>query len=226
MSSKRLLLLEDNVQLAKLTRHHLRKGDYVVDIAHSIGDFHSMAANAEYGLYIVDLGLPDGDALELISEIRGNNNKVPIIIVSARSSVIDRISGLKGGADDYLVKPFHVDELIARIEALLRRPQELEPERLRAGRLELESSSGQIYCNGELLGISPQERRMLALLISRHDRLVSKVAIEQLIYDLDNPTTPNAIDKLASRLRKRIGKGFNVSLKTVHGDGYVLETID
>ena len=218
----RLLLLEDNQRCGDLIREHLRDAGYLVDLSATISDFRTMVAAQGHDLYILDLGLPDGDAMDLIRDLRLQQNRVPILVTSGRSQVCDRIAGLENGADDYLVKPFHCDELTARVRALLRRPPAIEARRLTVGLLDLDSASGEISLAGERLDLSPSERRLLTVLMKRHNQVVPKPALERLLYEAEATSTPNAIEKLVSRLRKRLGSAMGVEVKTVHGDGYLL----
>lgn len=221
----RLLLLEDNARLGQLTCDHLRSSGYIVDLACSIVDFRAISSHADHALYIVDLTLPDGDALDVIRELRTNRRCVPVLVTSARSEVSQRIAGLDAGADDYLTKPFNCDELIARVRALLRRPLDLEQRKVMVGQLELDTSSGEIFIDGSSFDLCPSERRLLALLIRRNGHIVTKSLIETMLYEYAGSPSPNAIEKLVSRLRSRIGTNTGIVVKTVYGDGYRLEEV-
>lgn len=219
----RLLLLEDSIRLSELTRECLQVAGYTVDVAHSIGDFRCLSQGRDHSIYVVDLGLPDGDASDLIRQLRSERRTTPILVTSGRSHVDDRIAVLDAGADDFLVKPFNCNELKARIRAVMRRPKELPSCRITAGNLELDKSTGEIFWAGRRLDLRVGERRLLGLLISRVGHVVPKALIEDLLYGVDVPTTSNAIEQLVSRLRKRVERSMGVALTTVRGDGYVLE---
>jgi two-component system, OmpR family, response regulator QseB len=218
----RILLLEDNERLGQLVCEHLSQSRYVVDVSTCIADFRACAEYAHYDLYIFDLGLPDGDALQLIRDLRHGRCRVPILITSGRGQVNDRIAGLDVGADDYLVKPYNCNELIARVRALLRRPHLIERRLVTVGSLGLDNQTGDIHFDGELLDLPASERRLLALLMKRRNQLVPKPVIENLLTKVAAPSTPNAIEKLVSRLRRRINASMGVEVKTIRGDGYRL----
>lgn len=219
----RVLVLEDNSRLGGLICEHLRGSGFVVDLATTILEFRELSARPIHSVYIVDLQLPDGNALGLIRKIRASPRPVPILIMSARGRVEDRILGLNAGADDYLSKPFHSDELLARVRALLRRPFPVEAARLTAGELELELESGEIYLKGRRLDMRPSERSLMALLIRRRGRLVTTELIEDLLYELEAPCSRNAVEKRISRVRQMLTPDAHVVLKTIRGNGYVLE---
>lgn len=165
----RILLVEDNAKVGPLLREYLNDAGYAVDLAASVAQFEGLAKTFSYGLYVLDLCLPDGDGSQIISLLRAAKQTAPIIVTSARAQVSDRVSGLDCGADDYLVKPFHHSELLARIRALLRRPAPVTPQCLEAGNLVLDCASGEIACRGRRLVMRPTERRLLALLMRRGD---------------------------------------------------------
>ena len=221
----RIVLLEDNKRSGFLLSEHLNRAGYTVDLVETIQQFRDIAQVTDHELYMIDLGLPDGDGLDLIRELRASGKKsTPILVTTARSSIPDRVNGLDCGADDYLSKPFHVDEVLARIRALLRRPSALQPKEKQVGQLILNSATGEIFFNGALVEMRQSERRLLALLIRRSGRLVPRNLIQDSLHGLGEPTAPNAIEKLVSRLRKGLDReAMGVELKTIRGAGYVLE---
>jgi DNA-binding response OmpR family regulator len=220
----RILLIEDNPRFGPLLREHLNDAGYTVDLAASVSQFEEMNKTFSYDLYVLDLCLPDGDGSRIISLLRASKQPTPIIVTSARVQVSDRVSGLDRGADDYLVKPFHHSELIARIRALLRRPAAPVSECVEAGNLVLDFASGEIVCQGKRHVIRPSERRLLALLISKIGQLVPKNLIENVVMSDNQPLTPNAVEKVVSRLRATLLKEeAGIEIKTIRGVGYVLE---
>ncbi len=220
----RLLLLEDDPRFGDLLSHHLAAAGHPSDLTRSIAEFEEVAAHAVHSLYLIDLGLPDGDGLDLVARLRAKRTMVPILITTARSGVRDRVAGLDIGADDYLIKPFNVTELLARVRALLRRSPDLRSQHLQAGRLILESDTGEILLDGAPIGLAPGERRLLALLIRRMGRVVAKEYIEDVVHGVHGATSPNAIEQLVSRLRRSLCDGtLGIQLRTIRGAGYVLE---
>ena len=224
----RTLLLEDNERSGSLLRGHLGREGYVVDLATTVAEFREHLMSIAHDLYIIDLGLPDGDGIDVVQEVRRRRDRPgPILIVTARTSISDKVAGLDSRADDYLCKPFHIDELLARVRALLRRPIRMAENRVVVGSLILHSATGEIFYNGEQIKLRPSERQLLALLIRRSGRLVPKSLIEDSLKGSDQIVTQNAIEKLVSRLRKSLGhEDMGVNLRTVRGDGYILEAAD
>lgn len=220
----RILLLEDNYRLGELIHQHLSAAGYVVDRVDSLADFSAIPDLCVYSLLMVDLGLPDGDGLDVIRSCRKANVTIPIIVITAKVSISDRVNGLNSGADDYLVKPFHVAELIARVQALMRRPHQIQPNRLVAGRIVLEVPGGPVLVDGTQINMSRVELKLLALLMRRPGSIVTRETIMNQIYDHDHPATPNAIEKVVSRLRKTLeGTNPSVDVKLIRGIGYALE---
>lgn len=220
----RLLLVEDSVRLQELLAETLRDAGYRLDIAGTVQEFLSSAAAVAYDLVIVDLGLPDGDGLAAIRELRSRGASIPILVITARGSVDDRVAGLDSGADDYLIKPFNHVELLARVRALLRRPPEIRGPRLEAGNLVLDETTGEASCRGKAIELRPSERRLLALLMRRSGVVIPKSSIEEALSEFGRELSANAIEALVSRLRKALADaGTDVSVVTVRGVGYALK---
>lgn len=220
----RILLLEDDARYGDLVRDRLIDAGYIVDLVRSASAFQSVASLGTYDLIILDLGLPDGDGLDLIRACRRGKVQIPILVVTARVAISDKVVGLDCGADDYLAKPFHFSEMLARIRALSRRPPQLRPSRVTVGRLTIELPSGQAFVNGNPIEITPIERRLLALLVKRPGSVVAKTAIYNQVYDLGKDASPNAIEKIVSRLRRSLATpGVGVDVRTVRGIGYALQ---
>ena len=150
----RLLLVEDSARLRELLSESLRGADYPLDVAGTARDFRAAIASAEYDLLIIDLGLPDGDGLTLIRELREAENTTPVLVITARAAVDDRVAGLDSGADDYLVKPFNHTELLARVRALLRRPRALREPIVQVGNVAYNEKTGEIHADGKLLDLA------------------------------------------------------------------------
>jgi DNA-binding response OmpR family regulator len=220
----RILLVEDNPRLNELMTVGLRDAGYVVDRAHTADQFEGAALVAHYDLYIVDLGLPDSDGLRLINELRKRSDKTPILVVTARDGIDERVRGLDCGADDYLVKPFNQIEFLARARALMRRSPDIAPSRLSVGQVQLDIVTWELSCAGQAFELPRSQRRLLAVLMRRAGHLVPREVIEEHLSGLDQETSPNAVEQHVSRLRKVLSNvPAAIQIRTVRGLGYVLE---
>jgi DNA-binding response OmpR family regulator len=222
----RLLLLEDNARLQAVVSDSLRTNEYLVDAVGTAAAFRSAVALIGYDLLIIDLGLPDGDGLGLIRELRAAGYEAPILVITAQAAIDARVSGLEGGADDYLVKPFHQAELLARIRALLRRPRALRTPVIEVGSLSVDAETGEARVNGQVLDLRLRERRLLILLMRRAGSVVAKSVIEASLSDFEHTLSDNAIEVIVYRLRKALDdKSSGVTIETVRGVGYVLREV-
>lgn len=219
----RLLLIEDNARLASLIREGLDRQGFAVDWCETVdGAEHALKIN-DYDLVLLDLGLPDGDGLELVRGLRRRQDMMPILILTARGGLDDRVLGLDAGADDYLVKPFQIPELAARCRALLRRPGASLGTELSVGNVILHSAERRVAVAGVNVEATPREVDLLECLLRRAGHVVSKPALENAIYSMDAEVTPNALEACISRLRKRLNAAAaDVQIRTVHGIGYAL----
>ncbi len=219
----RLLLVEDNARLAALVRDGLDKQGFAVDWYDSVEGAEHAQTVVLYDLLLVDLGLPDGDGLDLIRTMRRRRNSTPILVLTARGGLDDRVAGLDAGADDYLVKPFQIPELAARCRALLRRPGNALGTVLTAGNIALATAERAIHVAGQALEATPREIALLEQLLRRTGHVVAKSALENALYSMEAEVTPNALEATVSRLRKRLTTASaDVQIKTVHGVGYAL----
>lgn len=222
----RVLVVEDDPHIADFVTTGLREAGYAVDHAPDGEDAYALATNEPYDAAVVDLMLPRLDGLALIERMRGSGVQTPVLILSAKRTVDDRVKGLQAGGDDYLTKPFAFAELLARVQALVRRSTgAAEPTRLVAGPVALDLLSREVTRAGETLDLQPREFALLELLVRNAGRVVSKTAIHQGVWDFDfNPTT-NVVEVLVHRLRQKLDEPFDVPLvHTVRGAGYVLRT--
>jgi len=223
VATMRLLLVEDNARLAALVSDGLEQQGFAIDRYESIDGAEHAQTIAQYDLLLVDLGLPDGDGLDLIRAMRRRGNSTPILVLTARGGLDDRVAGLDAGADDYLVKPFQIPELAARCRALLRRPGNALDSVLTAGNIVLVTAERTIRVNGQAIEATPREVALLELLLRRSGHVVAKPALENALYSMEAEVTPNALEAIVSRLRKRLAAAAsNVQIKTVHGVGYAL----
>lgn len=220
----RLLYVEDNARLAQNTAASLRKSSFVVDVVASGEDAVHAVKSFDYDAVILDLGLPDVDGLAALERIRDARPGAPIIICTARDTLEDRVNGLNAGSDDYLVKPFEISELTARIRAVLRRPGGALGIDLCAGNLRFNTVDREVRINGEVAQLSRRESALLELFLRRKGRILARDSIENALYGFDDATTPNAIEVATHRLRKRLQElGATARIQTLRGIGYILE---
>ncbi len=220
----RILVVEDNDRFGRLVVEHLSEADYIVDLVGTVEEFYSINSYMSFDLYIIDLGLPDGDGIKLIQRLRQNNNCTPILIATARARLDEKIRGLDAGADDYLVKPFNHRELLARIRALLRRKPTIQSELFTTPSLSFNMITGDLSCGDMNLQLRRGERRLLTLLIQHSGNTVTRELIESRLKNFQENCSSNSIDKMVSRLRKALAAAkSDLQLKTIRGVGYILE---
>ncbi|MGE5158127.1 MAG: response regulator transcription factor [Gemmatimonas sp.] len=219
----RLLIVEDNEELAELLAKGLRTAGYETDILSTGGQARDVLQTTHYAAVILDLGLPDGDGLEILRELRERNNPVPVLVLTARGGLHDRVQGLRSGADDYLVKPFALEELIARLEAQLRRPGQLLGNWLRIANLSFDTQSRQVAIDDQPQVLSARETAVLELLMRSKGRVVSKKQVEDHLYGHSGEVASNAIEVYVHRLRKQLSdRGAKVQVHTIRGVGYLI----
>ena len=223
----RLLLVEDSLRLQELLADPLRRAGYGLDAVGTVAELLSSVAVVQYDLIIVDLGLPDGDGLAAIRSLRSLGHSTPILIITARGSVEDRVIGLDSGADDYLIKPFNHAELLARVRALLRRPSELQGPVLKFGGVELDEARGEVSCAGKPIELRLSQRRLLAVLMRHSGRVVPKSALEDALSEIGREISTNGVEVLVSRTRKAlVQQSTDVTIEVVRRTGYRLRMID
>jgi DNA-binding response OmpR family regulator len=220
----RLLLIEDEVRIVQLLTAALARANFAVDAVSTSADGRAALAAALYDAVILDLGLPDGDGLALLRVIRASGNHVPILILTARDAVEDRVCGLDSGADDYLVKPFATAELIARIKALLRRPGGALGTILQAGNVAFDTIGRDVAVGPARILLPRRESATLELLMRRVGRVVPKPILEEKLYGIDDELGSNAVPVHVHHLRRKLqAAGATVEIHTVRGVGYLLE---
>ncbi len=219
----RLLLVEDNEELSRLLVKSLGSAGFDADAVTTAADALSVLGSTHYAAVILDLGLPDDDGLSVLRTLRTRQNTVPVLILTARDGVNDRVTGLRAGADDYLVKPFAVEELVARLEALLRRPGQLLGRSLELGNLVFDTVGRQLFIGGEPQTLSARELAVLEILLRRAGRVVSKRAVEDQIFGLSGDVGSNAVEVYVHRLRKSLQDlGASAAIHTIRGVGYLI----
>jgi DNA-binding response OmpR family regulator len=219
----RLLIVEDNEELAELLAKALRTAGYEADVLTTFESAASALRTTSYTALVLDLGLPDGDGLALLRELRQRNNPMPVLVLTARSGLQDRVSGLRSGADDYLAKPFALEELVARLEAILRRPGQLLGSSLNLANLVYDTESRQVFIDGVPRIFSARETSVLEILLRRQGRVVPKKNVEDHIFGLTGDVASNAVEVYVSRLRKQLGEcGAKILIHTIRGVGYLM----
>src|SRR6516225_1073788 len=221
----RILLVEDQTELANLIATNLRRSGFAVDVVGLVEDARVAIDTTSYDIVLLDLRLPDGDGFEIIRSMRRWRNPTPIIVLTARDRLADRVEGLNLGADDYLVKPFAHEELLARVQAVLRRPRAVREPELSLANLRLSVESGEVRVDDARLGVPPRELAVMRMLMRRAGHVVSREALENSIYDTSQEIGSNALEAAISRLRKRLaGAGAEVEVVGLRGDGYMIRT--
>ncbi|MEO0032115.1 MAG: hypothetical protein RIS94_1873 [Pseudomonadota bacterium] len=220
----RLLIVEDNERLAGLVCDALARKGMTCDRAASLADADDSLACADYDAVLLDLGLPDGDGKAWLEARRRGGFAVPVLMLTARSALDDRIGGLDAGADDYLVKPAETEEIAARLRALLRRPGPRAAPVFEVGPLRFDTAAQRAWMNGAPLDLTRREANLLELLMRNAGSVVRRQQIENALYGFEEEVSPNAVEAVVSRLRRRLDEsGAPAILHTIRGLGYLLE---
>ena len=213
----RILLIEDDAMIGKAVRGGLAQAGFTVDWVTDGRSADLALANGIYDLAILDLGLPRKDGMAILASLRGLGNSMPVLIASARDTVKDRIAGLEAGADDYVLKPFDLDELVARVRALLRRHAGSGSPVLRCGDLALDPVRKLVLQAGEAVDLSAREFAVLEALMQRPGAVLSRQQLEESVYGWGEEVGSNAIEVHLHHLRKKLGSG---AIRNVRGVGY------
>lgn len=220
----RLLLVEDEPEMAIALSAALKKYDMVIDHVSTLADAVEAASFNIHGAILLDRQLPDGDGLTLIAKLRAKGAGVPVIVLTARGELADRVAGLNIGADDYLGKPFAVEELLARLRAVLRRPADMPSETMRLGRLSFDVGSREARVGGEPLDLPRRELLVLEALLRRMGRTVARSSLEEAVYSIDDEIQSNALDTHISRLRRKLSVArAEIEIHGIRGIGYLLK---
>jgi DNA-binding response OmpR family regulator len=223
----RILLIEDHERLAQLMCKGLEAVGIAADVVGRIDTAWAAIQQVPYGALVIDRGLPDGDGLVLLQRLRGAGFGMPCLVLTARDALHDRVEGLEAGADDYLPKPFAMDEMVARVRALLRRPAESRPLDPAHGDLQLHPSAGTVCCGDECVTLAPAEMQVMLLLVRKGGETVRRSSLEIAGWGLGEAVTPNAVDVALHRLRRKLlAIGSCQRIVNVRGLGYALREAD
>ncbi len=220
----RILIIEDENKTAAYLKKGLAENGFVVDAAADGNSGLSLAGDYDYDLVILDVMLPGRDGWEVLSEFRQRGKTTPVLFLTARDSVQDRVKGLELGADDYLVKPFAFSELLARVRTVLRRGPVRQPDVLKIADLEIDLLGHKASRGGMKLDLTPKEFSLLALLVRKSDEVLSRALIADQVWGMNFDSDTNVVDVAVRRLRTKVDDPFEKKLiKTVRGVGYVIE---
>ncbi|MFS8049118.1 response regulator transcription factor [Rhizobium sp. BR 314] len=215
----RILLVEDDDTIGSAVRDHIAAGTHAVDWVKNLAHADEVTSAVNYGLVLLDLQLPDGSGIEFLKRLRRKPDETPVIILTARDQISDRIEGLNSGADDYLVKPFNLGELTARILAVARRYTGSPQPTIRFADLEIDQPQRLVRLEGKNIILTGREWAVLDLLVARPGAIVSKDKIEEALYAFGSEIESNTVEVYVSRLRKKIGRD---RIRTARGVGYSL----
>lgn len=222
----RLLLVEDEPELARLLASGLKAAGFVVDAVTEIGEADAAIAVNPYDIIVLDRRLPDGDGLMFLRSRRQKGDATPVLMLTARDAVEDRVDGLQVGADDYVVKPFHMAELVARLWTILRRPSVIRDAMLTCGDLSLNLVRRDVAVQGAPLSLSRREIALLELFLRSLGRVVTKASIESALYGFSEEIESNAIEVLVHRVRRKLkAAGAAPTILTLRGIGYLMEPV-
>jgi DNA-binding response OmpR family regulator len=219
----RVLVIEDEARITEILQEALSRAGFVIDSARRCAEARDALSVTVYDAAILDLGLPDGDGLDLLAELQSNRNRIPVLVLTARDAVRDRVSGLDAGADDYLVKPFATAEVVSRIKALLRRPGGALGVILQAGNVSFDTIGRDMRVGVTVLPLPRREGAILEHLMRRLGRVVPKTVLEERLYSGDDELESNAIPVHVHHLRRKLeATGATAEIHTVRGVGYLL----
>lgn len=219
----KILLVEDELDFADSLIYALERERFVIDHVTEIKLAREAVLSGMYDMILLDRTLPDGDGLSFISELRANNLDVPVIVLSALGELTERIEGLDEGADDYLAKPFALEEMLARIRAVRRRPAATQATGIRVGKLVFDILNDEAAVDGTRLILTRREVRVLSALIKRHGRVLLREALEQAVYGFSDEVQSNSLDSHVSRVRRKlIEAGAGIEIHAIRGVGYFL----
>ena len=222
----RILLIEDSARLRDLVSEAVRDAGWKIDAFATAELGRAALADHMYDLLLLDLGLPDEDGLDVLKSLREEKLQTPVLVLTARGAIDERIAGLDAGADDYLAKPFHNGELVARIRALMRRAPVTSMPVLEYGALRMDVASRRVMCSGAEITLAPSEKGLLELLMRNGGKVVAKSKIEHAFSEFGDEKSSNAVELAVSRLRKKVeGHKTGTLIETVRGVGYMMREV-
>lgn len=217
----KILIVEDEHLIANALKKGLEQEHYTVDLAFDGLEGFDLASSGDYDIVLLDLMLPKMDGLEICRQLRSQQNHIPVLMLTAKSQLEDKVKGLNCGADDYLTKPFAFEELLARIRALARRPQKAAPEILTVGDLSLNLSTYEVTRQNKQINLSSKEYSLLECLMRHADKILTKDQLIQHVWSYESDILPNTVEVYIRNLRLKIDKNYKVKLiKTIRGFGY------
>ena len=214
-----ILVAEDETRIASFVAKGLRAAGYASTTVATGREAFDLASSGDFALLVLDLGLPDQDGFTVLRRLRETGNAIPVIILTARDRWSDKVAGIDAGADDYLAKPFHMEELLARVRAQVRRSAGHAKSEIECGPLRLDTRTARVTCDGQPIKLTSHEYRLLAYLMHHNERVVSRTELVEHLYDQDFDRDSNTIEVFIGRLRKKIPADV---IKTVRGLGYRL----
>ena len=213
----RILVVEDDVNLNRQLREALTEGGYVVDVAFDGDEGHFLGDTEPYDAIVLDIGLPQMDGLSVLESWRRNGKTTPVLLLTARDRWSDKVQGIDAGADDYVAKPFHMEEVLARIRALVRRAAGLASNEIVSGAVRLDARSGKVTVEGQSVKLTSHELRLLSYLMHHKGKVISRTELTEHLYDQDFDRDSNTIEVFVGRLRKKLPEDC---IQTVRGLGY------
>lgn len=222
----RILIVEDEHKIANSIKQGLEQENFAVDVSYTGTEGYDMAMTEEYDLIILDLMLPGMDGMEICKNLRKGNIHTPVIMLTARGDIRDKVDGLTAGADDYLTKPFSFTELLARIRALLRRPKKMLPDKLKCDDLCIDTQTFSVKRDGKALSLSKKEFSLLEYLMRNQNKVITKDQIINHVWDYESDVLPNTVEVYIGYLRNKVDtpfKGKPKLINTVRGFGYTLK---
>ncbi|MDE1902094.1 MAG: response regulator transcription factor [Alphaproteobacteria bacterium] len=218
----RILLVEDDPMMGPAVKVALTQAGHAVDLVTTAEDADIALGTAKYGLIVLDINLPEKSGLDFVDDLRKNHQDIPVLALTARNTTRQKIEGLNAGMDDYLVKPFDLDELLARVQALFRRSKGRATPHIKNGNIVLDSISKTVWKNDAPVPLSAREFAILAILMGNMGKIMNKQEIEDKLYGWDIEIESNAVEVHISHLRKKLGEQ---TIKTIRGMGYIVEKI-
>jgi DNA-binding response OmpR family regulator len=219
----RIALIEDHTRLAALVRQALSKAGIEADVFHSIEPAWQACKDIAYGVLVIDRGLPDGDGLALVKRLRSAGHATPCLMLTARDALHDRIEGLDSGADDYLTKPFSMEELVARVRALMRRPAKVQALAPSFGDVQVFPEHGHMVCSGNTVALPAAELQIMLCLTRKEGDTARRSTLEAAAWGLTDAVTPNALDVALHRLRRKLAQaGSRTRIVNLRSQGYAL----